>query len=96
MAKVPASTHPSQHQCPGLCKASTNFNTRFAQVQKVRFDFIGVLFYVVTDFPCYISLLLGQNAGKFPLRAGEAILQPYRPKFCLHLYPQNPTDHQES
>lgn len=40
--------------------------------------------------------LLGRNTGKFPLRAGQTILCPYRFKFSLHLYPQNPTDHQES
>lgn len=59
--------HPPHHrQCPGLCKASTNFSTRFARVQTVRFDFTGVLFHVVMDFPHYISLCWAGALGGSP------------------------------
>lgn len=38
-------------------------------------------------FYAFYLTLLGQNAGKFLLRVGRAILPSLRLKFSLHLYP---------
>lgn len=48
--------HPLRPQCPGLCKASTNFSMWFARVQTARLDLTDVQFHVMMYFMHSISV----------------------------------------
>lgn len=47
---------PYRPQCPGLCKASTNFSMWFARVQTARLDLTDVQFHVMMYFMHSISV----------------------------------------
>lgn len=57
---------PYHHRCPSLCKAFTNFGTRFAWGQIVRFDSTGPLFHAIKGFPhCTALSWEGMLASSF-------------------------------